>query len=179
MKFYRVTDKIYKPGEKIWETGENNGLVNNRENIDKFLSLVTSGSGARIQTILNSFQGTSQDGVRGSYIEAVLEYVRAQEFSTLPVRFKNMHVLSSLKSAQYFRTKYRPSNNQRIYEIEAPINSQYFSGDMNMYTYAPLSANLKCLIDLSSKYWRGDFSETPFEEIILCPNSEAIVKAEL
>ena len=90
-----------------------------------------------------------------------------------------MHVLSSLKSAQYFRTKYRPSSNQRIYEIEAPENSQYFSGDMNIYTYVPLSSDLKILIDLSGKYWRGDSSEAPFEEIILYPNSETIVKMEL
>ncbi len=178
MVFYRVTKNIYTPGEKIWETGENNGFVNNRANLTALLPMVAFGLEDDIQNILSSFAGTDRDGVQSSYTEAILEHVRTQEFPSLPARFKNMHVFRDLKSAQEFRAIYRASSKPSIYEIYIPENTQYFSGDMNIYTYAP-SSKLKDLTEVARKYWRGESGEVPFEEIMLYPHTEAIVKRKI
>lgn len=180
--FYRVTKNLYATGDRIWETGENNGFINNRSNIDVLLPLIAMGNETTITNILSSFDGDSftnidRDGVRSSYTEAVLEYTRAAEFPSLPIRYQNMHVCKTLDDAKYFRTTYRTSQNPKIYKIDTQGEFLFFSGDMNIYTYAQ-SGDLSSMIKASRRYWKSEFTENPFEEIILYPKTEVKVLAE-
>ncbi len=174
MIFYRVSRNDYSIGDSIWETGESESAgYEAAKNREIFMSLINDRNEVGVIAILAKYN----DGqINSAYMEAFLEQVRGSEFSNFPIRFKNMMVFRNLESAKYFKVQYRAASLVTIYEVEVPDDTDYFVGDMNACTEA-VSFGFRDIEDMSRKYWEGEYTPNPLEEIILYPETKAVVKS--
>jgi hypothetical protein len=173
MIFYRVSRNEYSVGDRIWETGEGGRHENGRQNLELFLLQIKLRNEIGVQSILAKH---SDGQVNSAYIEGFLEHIRASEFPSLPVRYKNMMVFRDIEAARYFNTLYRAGGGTSIYEVEVPGDGEYFIGDMHACTY-PASLSFNNVREMCQKYWKGEQSSNPLEEVILYPGSEVKIKS--
>jgi hypothetical protein len=160
MDFFRVSRSLYSLGDEVWEVqiGKNNEF-----NLNFFKELILNNKEEDIyQLFLN--KNNQRHGIIDGYKEAVLESIRFLEYPSLPCRFQNMMVFSTLENAVLFKSKYRAQG--IIYQLETKANKSVFTGDMNMLDNIK-SFKLSDVKERSRHYWNREMTENPIKEIIL------------
>ena len=175
MKFYRVCQKQYSPGDRVWENIFNPPKPSKQHNLALFRSLIASGD----QNALNNAMSLPDDlriASSEAAKEAALEIIREAEFPGLPSRLSSLMAFASKKDLEKFRSVYRPAETE-YYILEYPDELQTHHADMK--TIDDLAdIFISSLLEMARRYWSGVATGDPLWETILASDNSVVLSRE-